>query len=172
MASLVEEKKAELQQLKARLENEVTQLQAQIETINKQLYELQDKSFTVTDARSGRTFTLTRNPYELSKKYPKVHPLTGERTYRESTFWRLRDDGKTYTIASTMLNSFPDQEFVEKTWDDEYHKVYDDDKGWALPGYYWRDVSGTFGPTEYSESKIPEEKDKMPASKKSRKHNK
>lgn len=170
MAS-VEERKAALKNVRKHLELCITQLTAEIDMVDKELYDLQDKVFTVTDERSGRTFTLNRNSYELSKEYPKVHPVTGERAYRKQTYWYSHDNGKTYSMVSSIESNFPDQEFVDKERYEGYYKVHDDSEGWTLPGHYWHDVSGTFGPTEYAEREIPK-KDEMPASKKPRKQRK
>lgn len=143
---------------KVSLNEEKQRLQERLKEIDKELYELEPKEFTVTDERSGRTFKLKRNSYELSIRYPKVHPVTGQRLYGKTEHWTGTEFN---SIATTMDKNFPDKECVkDKKRFDGYYQLYDARKGWSKPGYYWDDVSSDYEPVRYVETKIPKDKKK------------
>jgi hypothetical protein len=147
-----------LEQEQSALKEEKHRLKERLKEIDKELYELEPKEFTVTDEHSGRTFKLKRNPYELSIEYPKVHPVTGQRLYGKTEHWT----GKGFnSIATTMDTNFPDKECVkDKEIFDGYYKLYHARKGWSKHGYYWNDVSSDYEPVHYVEIKIPKDKKK------------
>ena len=141
---------------KVSLNEEKQRLQERLKQIDKELYELEPNVFTVTDERSGRTFKLKRNPYELSIEYPKVHPVTGQRLYGKTEHWTGTGFN---SIATTMDTNFPDKECVkEKERFDGYYQLYYAGKGWSKPGYYWYDVSSDYDPVHYVETKIPKKR--------------
>jgi hypothetical protein len=130
-------------------------LKKQIDDVEKELYEL-SPSITVTDEKSGRIFTLTKNSYEMSKKYPKVHPDTGERLYEKGAFWYYsKDDSKYHILYAGSKRDFPDKEYSDEVYDKNYNKIYETTKGWAKPGYCWKDFAGDFDiHSDYGQVKI------------------
>ncbi len=141
------------EQLLARKE----ELKNELKEIDKQIYELEPTIFTVTDEYSGRVITLHRNPYNLSLKYPKVHPKTGQRLYVRQAHWNKYNGD--YCVSYSMEENFPDVEYIDNTCetvDDINYSIYNTDRGWTKPGYYWYDTSGDFDlRSSYYECKIP-----------------
>ncbi len=158
-----EELKFRKEQLTNRL-NEITELTKNINQelyeINKKLYEL-EPTITINDRKSGRTFTLEKNSYEISLKYPKVNPITGERAYGKNEFW-TNEFGEYDHFSETggyiivRYSSFPDKEYVE-TYDGDYC-LYLKRPGisqWSKLGYYWEETSSN-NSLFYSQKKIPD----------------
>lgn len=133
------------------INNSIQSLKERLKQSNKVKYEL-EPTITVTDEYSGRTFILQKNPYELSLKYPKVNPETGQRLYGKREHW-FKYYGK-YTMATSLKSDFPDVEYIKDHFD---HRVYHYSVGLSRPGYYWRDVSSDYdyGP-RYVESHLPD----------------
>ena len=158
-----EELKFRKEQLTNRL-NEITELTKNINQelyeINKKLYEL-EPTITINDKKSGRTFTLEKNSYEISLKYPKVNPITGERAYGKNEFWTNEFGEYDYFSESggyiiVRYSSFPDKEYVE-TYDGNYclYLKRPNISQWSKPGYYWEETSSN-NSLFYSQTKIPD----------------
>jgi hypothetical protein len=144
-------------------------LATRMEQIDRELYDMEPNTFTITDERTGRTFTLNKNSYENRINFPKVNPDTGRRLYGEGEYW-IKKDGK-YIVERAVYNEFDtDLESLIKFDDKEYvfdemynsdYIIYHEHMGWAKVGYYWKDTYNNYG--EYVstiERKIPVRKNK------------
>lgn len=139
------------------LENTIKSLEQELNESKKVKYEL-EPTITVTDKYSGRTFTVKKNPYELSLQYPKIHPETGQRLYEKTKHWH-KHNGK-YMVTTFMDCDFPDTEYVKNTSDlinGRHYKLYDSSVGWSRPGYYWHDCSSDYDYcSRYVETHLPD----------------
>lgn len=161
------------EQLLARKE----QLTNELQELDRQIYNIESK-IIITDERSGRVITLQKNPYEVSLKYPKVNPDTGERLFEEKKFW-IKEYDK-YVVAPGHLDfgtrasyaydyaydysNFKDVEFtnIYEIGPDVYkdnccrYTIYTREKGWSKPGYYWEEIESKWNVViDYYECKIP-----------------
>ena len=162
-----------LEQQREQLIHQRDLITQQIGELDRQIYNAQPSIFTVTDERSGRVFTMQRNSYETSLKYPKVHPKTGQRIFERTNFW-TKHNGKYCVVSCLEFKEEDDTEYAELwyTNNNGCYKLYDDKKGWSKKGYYWNDVSyGDYSDSVFVETKIPYKDDEMPK-KRSRKNNK
>ncbi len=145
-----------------KIDNEIEKIENSIKSLQQRLHEAKktkdelEPTITITDEYSSRTFTFKKNPYELSRKYPKVHPKTGQRLYRKTEHWTQSDYVGIYNVSCCIGDHFPDTEYAENIYDGHY-KLYDSSVGWSRPGYYWHDISSDYDyRSRYVECPIPD----------------
>lgn len=135
-------------------------LKQRLKEITKEMYDLEPQVFNVVDEYSGRSFTMQRNSYKLSLKYPKVHPKTGRRLYEKRAHWSKNEHNNNWEVAYSMPKDFPDKEYIsnKNMCSEDGYSLYEYERGWSRPGYYWKDVSSGYENARYIEREIPSTK--------------